>query len=166
MISKRIFIASFLVSQLIVFNALGQVRLNYDGGTKELGFLMGSLLRDQKEAEIRDFVWTHWKSRSKGRIEASHPHIDCWPAITEFRIDNDIENNWFVEVVVYHREGFFGFSKKELERVRSFEVSRVEVISYEGASEIPTPIAADVVRDSSKFRVRLRTIRPSDDFIF
>lgn len=166
-VDRKSHVALVLVAIAIASSsAIAQSKITADGGTKEFHHFLSTFSREQLKADIRDFVWTRWNSRSKGKIRASHAHIDCGPDITEFRIDKDRQNRWFVEVRAFHKSDRFWHGDDQLELKRYFDVSRVEVISYEGASEIPTPIRTGSKRDATSFRVRLRSESASDDFVF
>lgn len=164
--SFRVLITALLLVLTATLFVQGQSNGVSKGRTLKFFWQTGPLARQSMEAELRLFVWNCWINKREGKIQAAHYGIDRFPRITKFTIKKDSKQDWYIHVVVSERFGIFGFRKNVLESMRFYNADRVEVISFEGAKEIPTSIGVKDVRDAKLYHLRLKADKRDGDFIF
>jgi hypothetical protein len=123
---------------------------NDDGGILRIGCHQGAHVRNDIEARIRRFVWTHWKEKRKGRIGTTYCGIDT-SLKSVFLIKKGAKGEWVV-VEKFVESGPWIWSKDRITINTYHYVDRVEIVAK---TETPESISEERDRESNSYRLRL-----------
>ena len=152
--SKRLFVVRCSLVVAVVFASyiasFGQEKLATDGGTLRISSQANDLRREQAYSAVREFVWTHWRQKSPGKIALSIPTIDYGPLVTRFTVRKNKRGAWEIE----ERYCEYCGRNETITKTIYESLDRVEKTS---ATEIPEAIPIDQVRMAQDYCVRLRS---------
>jgi hypothetical protein len=82
--------------------------------------------RAKKEAEIRDFIWSHWRQKRSGRLVATWYSKEGVPAETAYVLEPDEKGVWSMKVTMQSPPARGSDPEHDRSEYRVYSVRRIE----------------------------------------
>jgi hypothetical protein len=123
--------------------------------------------RDRFTAEIRGFLWEHWREHRLGQVKATFFSIEGDQTSSSFFVEPDAKDRWGItvesETIVSALLPKGRKPRREIARVTYDEIDRVEP---SGNEPNLIPITASEVREPKTYRLRLKNSSTNSIRIF
>lgn len=110
--------------------------------------------REQAAAELRTFLWEHWRKQRLGLAKATFFSIEGDSATVAFYIEPDANKRWQVAVESVTSRSVLMKSRKPRRELKKENYDLLERIESAGNS-LSQSIAPDEVRDGGTYKLRL-----------
>jgi len=110
--------------------------------------------REQAAAELRTFLWEHWREQRLGLAKATFFSIEGDSATVTFYIEPDANKRWQVAVESFTSTSVLMKSRKPRRELKKENYDLLERIEATGNS-LSSSIAPAEVRDGGRYKLRL-----------